>query len=550
VTLAAEEPSFLTHTFKLWDGSTIRSSPEEHEVLGLTKSFTFQTDEHGFGPADLILSRPESWDPMDAAMFAGLTTTDREGRLVYRGRVVGRPRNGVNEITVQCEGWSKHGDDNETAKTLFRHIDLSAWQGATSAKKIDLLPTRGQLSEPSVENDPTVGAPALALLLDGEWLATPLPFAGAFFNAGVPLTSLYAAWKTVNATSAFWTGFGRLDTDDWNGVGDASADFLNGGASGAFTVNATQTNRKWGIVGFQWDGGAINQPGVSFDLRFPTLASYGTSLTKRGTEPNAGFYVSDMAPDIVGRFCPLWSTRPDSIEPTSFIVPHADYREQGTTAGKMLDALSVFGGNGYYPLDWFVYDVFYLRSPGNYGNTYRIRRSEGAESLDQGPDVSLMLNGIQVTYNPGDGTTRTIGPVGSGSDVETDQLRWTDPNHPANRAGVNVWKRLDAAITNQAGGILLGQLAMTQRNNQQWRGTVTQRGNVRDSNGNVQPPYMIRALEQCVVEDDPDLRSRRIVGTRYDEKSRSVTLDIGQRPDRIDTVLARAGVLITNLASG
>lgn len=565
MTLYTEDPTWLAHKFGLWDNSTIRIAPDDADLLGVHKAFDFFTDEHGFGPGNLVLPRPDNWDPFDSAMLANLVTTDRHGQNVYEARVVGRPRTGVNEVTIQLEGWSKHGDDNETAKELFRDMDQSHWQGADLSTRITLL-NQGftQIEDPNVGMQAN-GQPGVAVL--NTWSDTgpmkPVGFA-SYFAQNVSLGQIYL-YGVVTGYTPPQTGevliAGLFDAAGFSlniSVGDISAD-LAGAASFAATMNAGTNTRKWASIEFYWSSAAVGSTNeVTYQWNvFPVV--YGThGLTKRGVEPTnanptsqAGFYVSDMAPYIVNKYCPKWNVYADSIEPTGFIVPHAVFIDQQTTAGKMLDGLVPFGGNAFYPLEWFVYDNrrFFMRSPGTYGNTYRIRRDEGADSLDQGPDASMLLNAVQCGYNPGDGNVRTVGPPGSGSDTETSQLQWTDQNQPQNKAGINAPKFMDCKTMTLQGAILMGQLAMTGRNNQQWRGSETVRGPVRDSSGNPHEPYMIRTHENCVVEDDADLKTRWITGTHYDDTKKTNDVDIGQRPDRINTILARAGVVITSLGA-
>lgn len=552
MTTRTDIPTALSHTIYRYDGGKFRSSPDEKNLFGAAKGFSFSTDEHGFGPGELILPRPDQWDPLDGAALAHMVTTDRNGRNVYESRISAMPHTGVNEVTIQTEGWSKHADDDESAKMIFINRNLNNWQGFTAARRNQLYGGgTGSVVDGEVSPDPVSGTPEIQCSLEAAYATSGRT--GMMFDAGpgARIAQLFVLWAPVanmGSADATWTAFARLADTDQMVSPDPAGGTSPVGVLGGATANATTNNRRWACIEFSYGAAntTVHQEGRFFSVR--VVGNHG--LTLRGAHPSAGLFISDMIPYIVGRWCPRWNVRPDSIEQTSFIMQHADYREPQTTAGKMLDALVPYGGNANLPLDWFVYDnrTLYARSNGNYGNIYRFRKQEGADESDQGPDVSLMMNGAIVTYNPGDGTTLYVGPPGSGCDLETSQLLWTDPNHPANRAGINQWKTVDAAILEQNGAILLGQLAMAQRNNQQWRGSIDVGGPaVRDSNGNYHPPYMIRALEQCIMAEDPDLRQRRIVGTKYDDGKRQTQVDIGSPPDRIDTVLAKAGVLISDL---
>jgi hypothetical protein len=155
-----------------------------------------------------------------------------------------------------------------------------------------------------------------------------------------------------------------------------------------------------------------------------------------------------------------------------------------------------------------------------------------------------MLNGVMVTYDDGTGTQFTVGPPGSGADTETAALISLSDTNPTNRDGARHWPVISGGITTEAGAILIGQLVMADRNNMEWRGDVKVVDQVRDETGTWYPVSLVRAGDYIVVEDDPDARPRRIVNTKYDSANRSNSLSVGARPDRLDTLLARLGVVL------
>jgi hypothetical protein len=246
---------------------------------------------------------------------------------------------------------------------------------------------------------------------------------------------------------------------------------------------------------------------------------------------------------VVEEWAPLLDI--GEIEPTTFVVPHMVFGEP-TTAMDMIESMAVFGGDHSLPLDWAVWEKrsFHMFSPGQRGTTWRTRYDEGAEASSSGPDAQQMLNGAYVTYDDGTGTQRSVGPPGSGADFETASLIDISDSNPVNRDGAKHWQVINAGITSQAGAVLIGQLVLADRNNMEWRGEVRVVDQVRDEAGNWHPVGLVRAADYIVIEDDPDTRPRRIVNTKYNSPTRTNSLSVGARPDRLDTLLARIGVVL------
>jgi hypothetical protein len=536
---------YLGVTFDLHEGAPLRASPEEADVLDVPTQLDFETSlPGGHGPGNITLPRPDNWDPMDGALLASSRIFDQSGRNVHEGRVVGMPHTGVNEIQIQLEGWAKHLEANETAREIFVDRDKSHWTEPSRAYQIFLLGLGAGYESSEVATDVSAGVPALLLKLTDTWGTAH--YCPSQYDAGSGLTVGSIYYDFVSSLFGGDIEF-YIRTDDNDGFTSAASSANLIAASGSGTHSPTTPERFAHVQFGQPSAGGTD--GFSYVLQLLQLIVFGAQgLSKQGSGADQGYLVSDMVSYVVSKYAPLLNITPDSIEQTSFVVPQAAFTDD-TTAKAIVEALLLFGGSSGYPLDYGVYDDrgFFLKSPGTYGDVWRVRRDEGAESLDQGPDVEGQINGVKVSYGDGTGTTLSVGPIGSGSDLETDLVTITDPNHPRNKIGERAWKKLDAGITSSGGATLLGQLYLNDKNTQEWRGDVSATGEQRDSTGNVSPPYMLRAGDRVVLEDDPDTRERRIVGTSYDSDKRSVKLSIGQKPDRIDSLLARAGVVVSDL---
>lgn len=533
------------------EGHPLQAGPDERDAFAVPLRTEFQTElPGGFGPGTIVLARPERFDPLEASLFAATRMYDEGGRNAHEGRVTGI-RVGVNELTLELEGWAKHTEDDETAAEIFADQDLSAWGDISRQRKLDKMDAGQKLTGSSEVTPPddSTGIPALVLAMDAIQTAASLE---VMYDAGLPIGDLYYDLvnkdnPTLNGMSAAnWTLRLRLATDDVLSAYDDTGDLLPNPDTGY--LSATDDNRKRAFI--EWNRDAAGSADGSWAVHGRDLTVYGRhSLPKRGADPG-GLYVSDMVRYILERWCPLLELAPDSIEPTSFAVPHAVFKED-TTAKAMIEALVMFGGNAELPLDWGVYDgrTFFMRTPGSYGREWRMRADEGADPEDSGPDAGERITGVKVAYSDGSEKSKTVGPPGTNSDVETAALEVSDPNHPANRMGAPRRKRLDAQITSLPGATLLGQLFLAEQNRKKHRGDVAAKGWQRDAAGNRHPPYMVRAGDTTVPEDDPNLDTaeRRIIGTSYDSENREARVSIGADPDRFDVLLAKAGVVVSDL---
>lgn len=547
-----QEPAFLTATIKLTDGRSLHVGPEDpadaSTYIGAAINISFETNRQGgFGPADIVVGRAPGWEATDSALLGDCTIYDRNGRVVHVSRVIGLPRTGVNEVEIQTEGYVNSLDDNHAAAEIFRDQDLASWLTYSNQRKINLLATRPTIVDLSAEFNASTGGNYLRGDTAGEGGSVRF---GAQYDAGAArLGAIYVlphSRQNISDSDANWSIINRFCTDDVVSNAETFTHTqFNSVPFGAFDV--ATTTKRWFDLAVDYAGTLGATTTVTFDLGPVVVYGQGGMALRPGSLA-AGYKVSEMVPYIVERWAPLLTTQPDSIEDTTYEVIQAKFTDPDTTAKTMIDALVLFGGNNAYPLDYGVWEnnVFHMHTPGNYGRRWRFRRDEGMEPDDQGPDASERWNGVIVSYNPGDGSTKTVGPPGSNSDVETDTLTITDPSQVWNAVGVKHWGRVDAQIADVWGAALLGQLTVAEKNRQLWRGSVTVKGGVKEFGSQAEtPPYMIRAGDQFVVEDDRDQRLRLIESTRYDEKARACEVTVGAPPDRFETMLARAGVVLS-----
>lgn len=545
--IAVHEARWLAAEVNMHDGDILRAGPDERDTVNVPTHIEFETARKGgFGPATIVLPRPVGFDVEDAWLFADTRIYDSADRTAHEGRVTGTPHTGVNEVEIQVEGWGNHMGDNGCAHALIADQSLNSWQGMTTALRALLVPpTTFAYWDPESDWDTMVGQPALRLHLEGAWASSYAPFCEAYYDAGPGsrVGGLYSEALNMVTGTTIIDGYSQ---DDDIGTGITG---IFSTSAGSITINATIVSKRWlRLRVYAATPGGTD--GVDYNAFFKKLTVRGDhGLTVYGDGPG-GYLVSDVIPYLVGRYAPLLNVDTQNIEKTSFPVPHAVWLDD-VTLTDMVEGLLLFGGNSVYPLDWSVWEDrgFFLRSPDNPPTQWRVRRDEGTQSLDSGPDSQERLNGIKVKYSDGSEKTKSVGPIGSGSDFETVALEDRSLSNPANRiggVGTPKWKTVDAGTTTQPGAILMGQQGLVDANLQLWRGTVDvagPRGQVRNADQEELPVYMIRGGDAMVVEDDgPYTAPRLLESTSFsgDANSRDVSCTIGAAPDRFDVLAARA----------
>ena len=105
-----------------------------------------------------------------------------------------------------------------------------------------------------------------------------------------------------------------------------------------------------------------------------------------------------------------------TIEATNFIIPQLVFTDATTAAAIITQATS------YGLEDWWVDEgpTFHLASRDNHGRDWQAR--VGPSGLQEtGPTVDQIYNGAVVTYTDVSGIARTVGPPGSGANVDRRQ---------------------------------------------------------------------------------------------------------------------------------
>jgi hypothetical protein len=177
-------------------------------------------------------------------------------------------------------------------------------------------------------------------------------------------------------------------------------------------------------------GGEMNDLTAWQNLRVLSLLATGNGLGLQGTWPNVGYTAKQMLACAVPTYSYL-EARDEDLEDDGFVIPHAWFSDPGDLA-TVVKELTKFG-----LLDWFIYGGkrLQLRYPGTYGRFWQAAPGT-AELKETGLDANRLWREIVVAFQDVDGTTKYVGPPGSGAHIEHASLEVTDPDHPAVRAEI------------------------------------------------------------------------------------------------------------------
>jgi hypothetical protein len=500
----------------------------------------------GFETAEVLVPRKPGLDYSDLERLTNLRYVGAGGEVAWEGRLERAPRVSGDQmaVTPSAVGWQAHFEDNKTASAIYRDIDLSRWGPPSVARRLAVLATRRFDGEGAVAPDVVNGEPALRTTLQGGWAPGANPLSESWYDAGSAnrLGAVRYGWKkssTIREADPAWTWQVSLDdTDDASGTADTSGNLLAAGP-GAGTVAAT-AERRWARVQLFYTNAGAGAGDDTFDVAW-TPAVYGDhGLTLYGTEPDAGFLASNIMAHAISRWAPLirFTTGAyGTLRPSSYVIQHLVFLDP-TTVGEI-----VRQANRFHLDDWAVWENKTFWYP-NVGRRWRVR-SGPAKLRETGPQIDRLFTDVLVRYPDVDGTTRTVGPPGSGADVEDVALHDDDPENPATKAGIVRTATLDMPDTSVSGAAIeVGRRFLEQTKLLDGSGEAELVGTAIDDRGVERPAWQVRAGDEIAVVDASFTGYRKIVRADYNHDTRTMSVSLDAPPDAMEALLARLGVAL------
>lgn len=509
----------------------------------------------GFEAFDCTLPRHPGVDYRDLDRLTTIKALSA-GETVWEGRLERAPATSGDEMSVSpsAVGWQAALEDDKSVQFLGFDQDLSSWGGMPAQQQLAVGNIPSQAIDGSVVADSVSGIPGVQLQCESPWLGgRGLPVVEAWYDArGVAIGSLVYAWRKAGVVSG-------SDPDWWwaayltDGVGSPSFDStgnLRAAGPGSGTLTATASTHKFALLqllnfsakpGFEgWQYSVTFQPAVVGDHGIPIR----TNIDDSGNL-SLGLWASDIIRHVVPKYARGLKVTADSVDQSRFVIEQFAYLD-ATTCGELVRQATRVGLQ-----DWAVWEdkVFWWLNRGNGGRQWRAR-SGSAQLSETGPQLDRLWNGVIVSYTDVDGSTRTVGPPGSGATVESVDLVDLDPENPANELGLRRWDLLQMGTGTPAMAAEIGRRFLEEQKLLDTSGSAQFVGHIQDDKGVWFTASAVRAGDTVVFTDAADNSPRRIVKADYDHSSRTCSVDLDSPPLGLEALLSRLGVALQPLGVG
>lgn len=545
-------PDKIAIEIKTPDGQRVRLAGDEPRVENVASDVEIASEmPGGYKSLQFALGRSPQIDWSDLAPYSEVKAYLPGGTSVFEGYLDQTPDiTGIlnRSVNPSIVGYQAILDDNEAAQIGIIDGDISKW------------------GEPSVQrraNSITGGYPLVAEVAAGfqDKGSTPPGIMFDFRNVsnregqnecgeqcyygGVDIGEILAGFVNVGNVSSgnsSWDDILRLGKDDIISTYVNGTD-LNATTTAVTTLKAPGSGYKYAFVISGWvlGSGSGQMTDVHLWTTPKVIGRHG--MAYKGTWPKIGYTAKQILEYIILNFASPLTFDPNFIDDDEFVIPQAWYGDPGPPSAAVKDVVK------YSLYDWFVYNKkrFEFRKPGTYGKFWKAYVAP-SNLNEVGIDAQRVWSSVVVTYNDVDGTTRTVGPPGSGCNTESGLLEVNDPDHPAVRAGRTRRAVLDlrgigTPETAIAVGIrFLEEAALLNRS-----GSATLGGYVMDQYGVFWPASMVKAGDWISFVDSSDKGYRKIVNVNYRHKDRNAEVDLDAPATGLEALLERLQVGLISL---
>jgi hypothetical protein len=500
------------------------------------------------------LARKPSVDYGDMKMGTKIEVFGAGQRKISEYRLERAPRSSGDYLVMDpaAVGYQTLLTDNEEALEIFVDSDVGSWGDPSAQRRSDSKNAGYPLvASTSTGFDDKGEAPA-GIIFDfsNVSLEEGRNEAGeqSYYGGGVDIGEVRAGFQVLAGSkgSAPWTDNLRIATDDIQSTYKDGTDLNATTQAGAVALVAPEAGYKYAalISAYTGTGSGTNMS----DIRvWATPKIFGRSgVPIYGTWPEIGVLASDVIAYLIGKYVPglnFTTGSYGSVRPSSFVIPHLAFKDQPVTVQEMVNQAIRFE-----LLEWGVWPgqfgpTFFLNPRGQREGRKRWRTRMGpAKFTETGQQMDQVWNRVVVSYPDVDGTTRTIGPIGSGFRVTDARCEDVDPLNPLNEAGENRTKHIalnDPAT--QEGAAETAQRFLEQVKLLDGSGSAELTGFVEDEHGMEWPYYCVDGGDEIEILGSSAKGFRYIVEAKRSRRGRSVSITIDAPPDAYAALLERLG---------
>lgn len=552
-------------------------------MQGLTFSDTMPGGDESMSAA---LIRIAERDYPDLAKLVKITLRGVGGEVAWQGRLDQAPRTSGDQIEInpQAVGFQATLDDDSSVRLIPIDQDFSQWLGAGIRRKLNMVSglnpdgsalVYGQtdVDDPSNVVDPTQQTPALETGFSGPW-ARSHDNEAWYDAAGVPIDRVLWRWAlngiftNLSSIDPNWVFSGFLSDDNVGTASDLGTNQNNPAyiypgwpGYGDGVINATTSTRKWAAVyllynGAGGGGGGTDgtQAGLNYAIDWLKLAVVGkhSGIGIHGVWPDVGVlahevvaYALDTWSDLAFDINPVPGFDPDySIQQSGFQIPHLTFKDPLTTLNSVITQSIRFELPDWYIRSRYGQPTFFLNDRGARARTW-VARTGPSHLVNAGAQSTSLWNGVVVSFTDTTGVARTVGPPGSGANVEDPSLLDADPENPVNAAGGKPrYAPVTMGTSTAPGAIRVGAMFLQEHKLINLSGAAQFDGYAEDDRGNIWPAWMVRSGDYVKYVDASDTSPRRIVRREWDDAQKRAAVTLDSPPDSMQQVLERLSIAI------
>ncbi len=480
----------------------------------------------GFAGGGASLSRPIFKDHPDVGLLDTWRMTGQNGETAYEGRLHSNPRTTEPEeqIDLNFVGWATYLRSRKINPIIVDRR-LSSWGEITKTMMAELLAAGRKMFSAQVLHSDS-GVPVLRLSVQEPW-PSGSRCAAAFASPDAEIGEIrYSRKKDVGDNYTYRV---QLTPGD-SYVGAVAKEGLIEAAvtNDSLAASGAASPAHYAVVSLGNDIESLSGNETSdsfFDIR--VIGTHG--LTARGSQPNEGYWISDVIRWILDTYYPKMNfSGPDNTFPITQGSWH-DARAHGYDIIQQLNNLVLWETNvwedrtlTFEPADLTKYD-------------WQISTDEeGVTAVFEGDSIENFANGVEVTYTGFDGIKRVLYPS------EHSALRDDSDENPANRHGEPLWTDVEFPYPcSEDEALQFGRAYLAEYNRPKRPATYNVTGHILDGAGHWQQGWRPRNSETLGVRNHPEDSPRLITATSWDDETKILRITVDAPDKLLDAVVAR-----------
>jgi hypothetical protein len=546
------------------NGAVNRWGEDEPEAANVLEELTdSDTAPGGHKALTGALPRKPGVDYSDMSMGTKLEVFGAGQYKVSEYRLERTPRSSGDFLVMDpaASGYQVLLTDDEGARAIPLDADLNSWEDPSAARQAQEIFKSYKLNKNGSAQVDAAGS-------FGEGSPAALAHSWSRMSVQVGSLDLIESWYggdpielgRVLVEFIPQKNVGPSDTN-WNNVIGCAADNLGTGAVVLNDFNSTSNIAQYEIPAGMFSLFLQDLYNVPFEgegqwevLWRQIKVQDRAALKLYGSLPEVGILASDFITYALGKWAPgirFTTGAYGSLKASTFPIPHLVFKEPTTVQEMITQALK------FELLEWGVWPgqfgpTFYLNERGKREGAQQWRaRIRPAKLTETGQQMEESWNRVVMSWQDPDGTTRTMGPVGSGYPYTDYRCEELDPENPLNEAGVIRTKHLTMeGVGTAEGAANQARLFLEKCRLLNTSGEATLTGYVEDVHGIEWPYYCVHAGDTIEFLDASIKGPRYIIEATRSRKSRSVNIKLDSPPDSYESILAELQVRETAAGVG